>query len=179
MLNSVSGSCQGTFLPSCNGAGSWKYVGRTWWRTGRYMRLLCKKYGVSIVVAIHQPRQEVGDRQSCDSANCKKHALNPRETERDRTPQNGLKSSFKNHSPRASKVAVLFDHLLLLTSPGDVVYNGKMTEAQPGEARQHPLKRCQKRRISKCRGGGKGGGQRGQSSVLRLPPSNGATSASR
>ncbi|CAE7276376.1 ABCG2 [Symbiodinium natans] len=51
----------------------------------RYMRLLCKKYGVSIVVAIHQPRQEV---------------------------------------------AVLFDHLLLLTSPGDVVYNGKMTEAR-------------------------------------------------
>lgn len=50
----------------------------------RYMRLLCKKYGVSIVVAIHQPRQEV---------------------------------------------AVLFDHLLLLTS-GDVVYNGKMTEAR-------------------------------------------------
>lgn len=50
----------------------------------RYMRLLCKKYGVSTVVAIHQPRQEV---------------------------------------------AVLFDHLLLLTS-GDVVYNGKMTEAR-------------------------------------------------
>ena len=24
------------------------------------MRLLCKKYGVSTVVAIHQPRQEVG-----------------------------------------------------------------------------------------------------------------------
>ena len=25
---------------------------------GRYMRVLCKKYGVSIIVAIHQPRQE-------------------------------------------------------------------------------------------------------------------------
>ncbi|CAE7248791.1 abcG2, partial [Symbiodinium pilosum] len=51
----------------------------------RYMRVLCKKYGVSIIVAIHQPRQEV---------------------------------------------AVLFDHLLLLTNPGDVVYNGPMREAK-------------------------------------------------
>jgi len=51
----------------------------------RYMRLLCKKYGVTIFVAIHQPRQEV---------------------------------------------AVLFDHLLLLTSPGNLVYNGPMKEAR-------------------------------------------------
>ncbi|CAK9080113.1 ABC transporter G family member 22 (ABC transporter ABCG.22), partial [Durusdinium trenchii] len=51
----------------------------------RYMRLLCKKYNVTIILAIHQPRQEV---------------------------------------------AVLFDHLLLLTAnPGDLVYNGRMRDA--------------------------------------------------
>ncbi|CAJ1350843.1 unnamed protein product [Effrenium voratum] len=51
----------------------------------RYMRLLCKKYHVTIIAAIHQPRQEV---------------------------------------------AVLFDHLLLLTAnPGEVIYNGPMVQA--------------------------------------------------